>query len=108
MSDRAIDREKLRALSKALLGGKYQAEVGAAIADSSGPIWGSRLRQMLGDDAPGKGPISIELDRLKDTRLLTVESEDPYDRRRLFEPVDRQAAYWALCLELRSTTRAGR
>lgn len=104
MPDRANEREKLRAVSKALLGGRYQAEVGAAIADAGEPIWGARIREMLGEEAPGKGPISTELDRLRETKLLTINSGQPYDRRKLFEPVDREGPYWALCLELREAS----
>jgi hypothetical protein len=104
MSDRAKDREKLRSLSKALLGGKYQAEVGAAIADSSGSVWGAQIGKMLGEKAPGKGRISTELDRLMETKLLTIDSAPSHDRRKLFEPVDRTGPYWALCLELREAS----
>lgn len=97
-----MDRKELRERSKSLLGGKYQAEVGAAIADASGSIWGEGLRKSLGQDAPAKGKISIELDRLQEARLLVLDEENPHDRRKLFRPADPASAYWAFCQELRN------
>jgi hypothetical protein len=93
--------EKLRRRSKSLLGGKYQAEVGAAIADASDSVWNGGLRESLGKGAPPKGKISIELDRLTEARLLVSDEENPYDRRKLLKPADPNGAYWSFCLELR-------
>ena len=100
------DRKELRRLSKALLGGRYQAEVGAAIADAGGSVWGDALLRALGQSAPAKGQISTELHRLEQVQLLVPGESDPYDRRRLLSPADRGSAYWTLCKELRDATGA--
>ena len=96
-----VDRGELRELSKSLLGAKYQAEIGAAIADARSSVWGERIREALGDDPPPKPAISLELDRLAEAKLLVLDRKSKYDRRKLVKPADRKSAYWALCRELR-------
>jgi hypothetical protein len=100
------DHNQLRALSKTLLGSLYQAEIGAAIADSSETIWGKKLLVVLGDDAPTKGQVGSELEKLQRVKLLAPADENRHDRRKLLRPVDPKGAYWALCQELRRTAES--
>lgn len=101
------ERNQLRVLSKTLLGSRYQAEVGAAIADSSEAIWGKMLIGTLGDDPPTKGLMGEELKRLQQAKLLVPADENPHDRRKLLRPADPQGSYWALCQELRRMSGSG-
>jgi hypothetical protein len=95
------NRSQLRALSKTLLGSRYQAEVGAAIADSKEPIWGEGLLGTLGERPPAKGLMGKELERLREAKLLIPAGENPHDRRKLLKPADPNGSYWKLCKELR-------
>ena len=102
VADETERRQQLRELSKLLLGSSHQAEIGAAIADLDGPVWGTSLIETLELEESAGGTMSKELKRLRRAGLLVpIDASSDFDRRALMERADRDNPYWLLCRELR-------
>jgi len=84
--------ERIRKLSKPLLGSQFRAEVAAFIADGEPPFWARRMATQLGIP---ENKVSGELSRFAAQNLLTELTGDPWDRRTLYEPTAGSDAYWA-------------
>lgn len=83
--------ERVRKLSKPLLGSQFRAEVAAFIADGDPPFWARRMSTQL--EIP-ENKVSGELSRFAAQDLLTELTGDPWDRRTLYEPAAGSSAYW--------------
>jgi len=104
MPDETTKRPQLRDISKLLLGSGHQAEIGAAIADLDGPVWGTSLMDTLALEESARGMVSKELKRLRQAGLLVPTSaSNRFDRRALLERGNRDSAYWSLCQQLRQS-----
>jgi len=84
--------ERVRKLSKPLLGSQFRAEVAAFVADGESPFWARRMATQLGIP---ENKVSGELSRFAAQNLLTELSGDPWDRRTLYAPTAGSDAYWA-------------
>lgn len=99
--DAAIDtgriRERLRALSKSLLGAQFRAEIAAFIADGDPPFWARRVASRLGIP---ENKVSSELSRFASDGLLVAISVADWDRRKLYERNQGTSMYWHGAYEL--------
>lgn len=84
--------DRVRKLSKPLLGSQFRAEVAAFIADGEPPFWARRMATQLGIP---ENKVSGELSRFAAQNLLTELAGDPWDRRTLYSPTAGSDAYWA-------------
>jgi hypothetical protein len=91
------DTAAIRQRSKALFGGQYRVEVGAAIGAGDGIVCIKDLAEELGDP-PGVGSVNAELRILERAGLLARTPRDPSSRKVYL--IRQRSAYWDLCLEL--------
>jgi hypothetical protein len=90
-------RERLRALSKSLLGARFRAEIAAFIAIGEPPFWARRMATKLGIP---ENKVASELSRFANDGLLTTVSVDQWDRRRLYAKSPTASLYWQGAYEL--------
>lgn len=90
-------RARARALSKALLGAQFRAEIAAFIADGEPPFWARGMAQQL--DIP-ENKVATELSRFAASNLLVAMPVEQWDRRKLYERTSANTEYWRLGREL--------
>ncbi len=99
--DAAIDtgriRERVRALSKSLLGAQFRAEIAAFIADGDPPFWARQVASQLGIP---ENKVAAELSRFAHDGLLIAISVALWDRRQLYERSPTASMYWRSAYEL--------
>lgn len=99
--DAAIDtgriRERVRALSKSLLGAQFRAEIAAFIADGDPPFWARQVASQLGIP---ENKVAAELSRFAHDGLLVAISVAVWDRRKLYERSTTASMYWRSAYEL--------
>jgi hypothetical protein len=92
-------RDRVRELSKCLLGAQFRAEVAALIEVGEAPFWARSMSMQLGIP---ENKISAELSRFADENLLMAVPSQAWDRRKLFERSSkpRTIHYWRAGLEI--------
>lgn len=97
----AIDIERIRtrarAMSKALLGSQFRAEIAAFVGVGTAPFWARGVSQQLGIP---ENKVAAELARFADEGLLVALPGDAWDRRKLYEPRRAGDGYWQAGYEL--------
>ncbi len=90
-------RERVRALSKSLLGAQFRAEIAAFIAEGEPPFWARQVASQLGIP---ENKVAAELSRFAHDGLLVAISVAVWDRRKLYERSPTASMYWRSAYEL--------